>query len=186
MIPPPPVQLRARCHTSIYSVICMPELMLCDFGGRSISLSVRPRPVHQLAPEPSPEAKSAILAVSKANEIFLLCPVWSHSGTSSTPARQQRPAGPRQTAPPAHNCQCACLARRGPVLAQVRRRRLCPARINPGVRPGHSPLTSARSSGSPHEQHEAAWSTSKQTRSASLPDTFPSCPGLCRHTLPHS
>jgi hypothetical protein len=33
--------------------------MLRDFGGRSISLSVRPRPVHQLAPEPPPEASSA-------------------------------------------------------------------------------------------------------------------------------
>jgi hypothetical protein len=61
MIPSPPVQLRARCHTSIYFVICIPELMLRDFGGRSISLSVRPRPVRQLAPEPQPEARSAHL-----------------------------------------------------------------------------------------------------------------------------
>jgi hypothetical protein len=59
MIPPPPVQSRALCHTSIYLVICIPELMLRDFGGRSISLSVRPRPLHQLAPEPPPEARSA-------------------------------------------------------------------------------------------------------------------------------
>ena len=59
MIPPPPVQILARCHTSIYSVICIPKLMLRDFGGRSISLSVRPRPLHQLAPEPTPESRSA-------------------------------------------------------------------------------------------------------------------------------
>ncbi len=33
--------------------------MLRDFSGRSISLSVRQHPVHQLAPEPPPEARSA-------------------------------------------------------------------------------------------------------------------------------
>jgi hypothetical protein len=59
MIPPSPVQILALCHTSIYLFICIPELMLLDSGGRSISLSVRPRPVHQLAPEPPPEARSA-------------------------------------------------------------------------------------------------------------------------------
>ena len=59
MIPPPPVQLRARCHTSINLVLCISELMLRDFGGRSISLPVRPRPFHQLAPESQPEARSA-------------------------------------------------------------------------------------------------------------------------------
>ena len=56
MIPPPPVRLRSRCHTSIYLVRCIPER---DFGSRSISLSVRPLPVHQLVPEPPPEARSA-------------------------------------------------------------------------------------------------------------------------------
>ncbi len=59
MIPPPPVQSQALCHTSIYWVICIPELILHDFGGRSTSLSVWPHPLHQLAPEPSPEARSA-------------------------------------------------------------------------------------------------------------------------------
>jgi hypothetical protein len=53
------VQIRAQFHTSIYLVTCIPELMLRDFGGRSIRLSIPPRPVHQLAPEPPPEARSA-------------------------------------------------------------------------------------------------------------------------------
>jgi hypothetical protein len=95
--------------------------MLLDFGCRSISLSVRPRPVHQLAPEPQPEARSARRCsqylLSKANAIFLLCPVLSCPSTASTAARQQCPAGPRhwQPALPALNCPCACLARSGPV-----------------------------------------------------------------------
>jgi hypothetical protein len=61
MIPPPPVQSLALCHTSVYLVICIPKLMLRDFCGRSISLSVRP--LHQLAPEPPPEARSARISL---------------------------------------------------------------------------------------------------------------------------
>ncbi len=51
--------------------------MLCDFGGRSISLSV-----HQLAPEPPPEARSAAdPRISK-----LLKPMTYFSSAMSGPA----------------------------------------------------------------------------------------------------
>ncbi len=120
MIPPPPVQLRAQCHTSIYLVICIPELMLRDFGGRSISLSIRQRPVHQLAPEPLPEARSA----SRSSQY--LKPMRYSSSALSGPvpvppallhassARPGRANLPRQRLT-AHAPASGCLALRGTV-----------------------------------------------------------------------
>jgi hypothetical protein len=83
MIPQLPVQSRELCHTSIYLVICIPKLMLRDdFGGRSISLSVRPSPLHQLAPEPPPEARSA----SRSSQY--LKPMRYFSSALSRPAQE--------------------------------------------------------------------------------------------------
>jgi hypothetical protein len=143
MIPPPPMQSRALCRTSIYLVICIPELLLRDFGGRSISLSVRPRPLHQLAPEPPPEARSA------RRSSQYLKPMRYFSSAMSGPApvppallhassiRLGHPNLPR-LGPPAFNCPMRLPGPPRPgSLAQVRRR-LCPARNNRSVRAGHS------------------------------------------------
>ncbi len=157
MIPPPPVQSRALCHTSINLVICILKLMLRDFGGRSsISLSVQPRPIHQRAPKPLPEARSARQFSQYPK------PMRYFSSALSGPA----PVPPEllhtsSALPGRANLPRQRVTAHAPLPASMHRsarlrRRLCPARNNRGVRAGHLPLTSAQSSCSPHEPPEAA------------------------------
>jgi hypothetical protein len=112
-MPPQPMQVLARCHTSIFLLICTPDLMGHVFVAAQLVASGRtihaPGQFTLLVPEPPPHQRSSVrkpgLLTLPADQRFIQCDLPPLPPRSVPPRR--RPHCCMPVAPPALNCPCA-------------------------------------------------------------------------------